>query len=82
MTEEAVKPKSYAKTHTVLCADGNYRKFKLTRTRAIAVHCTECLGFEEHPRDCTSLHCPLFPWRKKTLATMRGDIHPNELNRQ
>ena len=43
-----------------------------TRARAIKLHCTECLGFEEHPRDCTSKNCALYPFRgRSTLAYVK-----------
>lgn len=35
----------------------------LTHRKAIMAHCKECLGFETHPKECTSPHCPLFPFR-------------------
>jgi hypothetical protein len=37
-----------------------------TRGKAIRIHCTECMGHESDPRDCTSLMCALYPYRKKT----------------
>lgn len=39
-----------------------------TKGLAIRLHCTECLGFEGDPKDCTSPNCALFPFRKKTYA--------------
>jgi len=38
-----------------------------TRGQAIKLHCTECLGFEGDPKECTSKNCALFPYRKKTM---------------
>jgi hypothetical protein len=40
---------------------------ELTRATAIKAFCSECLGWETHPRDCTSTHCPLYPFRGRTL---------------
>lgn len=41
----------------------------LTRSKAIALMCVECLGHEVHPAECTSPMCPLYPFRKNTLLT-------------
>ena len=30
---------------------------------AVNAFCHECLGFEDHPRDCTAPACPLFAQR-------------------
>jgi hypothetical protein len=41
----------------------------LTRSMAIKLQCTECLGFgEAHPKECTDKLCPLFPYRGKCQA--------------
>lgn len=37
-----------------------------TRGKAIRIHCTECMGHEENPVNCTSKNCALYPYRKKT----------------
>ena len=39
-----------------------------TRSKAIKAFCTECLGFEGSPVDCTAKMCPLFPYRGRSLA--------------
>ncbi len=39
-----------------------------TRGMAIKIHCTECMGHETDPKDCTSPNYALFPFRKKTYA--------------
>jgi hypothetical protein len=41
----------------------------MTRGKAIKLFCTECLGWESNPADCTALLCPLFPYRGKTMAS-------------
>lgn len=76
------KLKNGTVNHTVRTADGRYRELKLTRKLAIAVHCTECLGFETDPKDCTSYNCPFFPYREGTRATLRGNLEqpPPRLN--
>jgi len=35
--------------------------------KAIKAFCTECMGFETHPKDCTSTNCPIYPFRGKVL---------------
>lgn len=34
-----------------------------TRSKAIRAFCTECLGWETHPSECTHETCPLYPYR-------------------
>ena len=58
--------------HTVRTADGLHIELRLTRKLAMACMCTECLGFEDNPADCTAHLCPLYPFRAKTLVTRRG----------
>jgi len=41
----------------------------LTRSKAIKLFCTECLGWESSPAGCTSPLCPLFPYRGRTMAS-------------
>ena len=55
--------------HTIRTSkmDGSTVDVNLTRGQAIKAMCTECLGFGEvHPKECTSVHCPLYPYRGKT----------------
>jgi hypothetical protein len=40
-----------------------------TRGLAIKVFCTECMGWEENVKRCTSPKCPLFPFRRNTRLT-------------
>jgi hypothetical protein len=55
--------------HTVRTADGGTIQIaNLSRGRAIKLFCTECLGWETHPKDCTATNCALFPFRGRTLA--------------
>lgn len=67
------QPRSGSMMHTVRTADGRYTVLRLTRKLAMAALCTECMGFEDNPADCTSYSCPLYPFRAKTLRTRRGD---------
>jgi len=71
---EKVVRKARKIVHTVRTADGGTKEVKnLTRTLAVKMLCTECLGFEGDPKECTSPMCPVWPFRRRTLATMRGD---------
>ena len=55
--------------HTVRTRDGGTRKIgTYTRGLAIKLHCTECLGFEGDPKECTCPKCPLFPFRGRSQA--------------
>lgn len=58
--------------HTVRSSDGRLASIRLTRKLAIAAFCTECTGFDSNPADCTSVLCPLYPFRAKTLRTKTG----------
>jgi len=49
--------------------NGKFKTVKLTKAKAIKCFCTECLGWEVNPKDCTSEHCPLYLYRGKTLLT-------------
>lgn len=52
--------------HTIKARDGGEIVIDdLTRGLAIHLQCTECMG-DDHPRNCTSTRCPLFPYRGKT----------------
>ena len=46
---------------------------KYTRNLAIKLMCTECLGYETNPKECTSPKCPLFPFRKMTYVAYDKD---------
>lgn len=60
-------------SHTVRTADGGKTTVKLTRGAAIKLMCMECMGWDTHPKDCTSVMCPLFPYRGRTDASRHGD---------
>lgn len=56
--------------HTVRHKDGGTVDIDhLTCRKAIAIHCTECLGYGANPATCTSELCALYPYRKGTLLT-------------
>jgi hypothetical protein len=60
--KHTIRTKDYGKTKRVVDVDG------YTRGRAIKLFCTECLGYEDHPNDCTANMCPLYPYRGKMLT--------------
>ena len=54
--------------HTIRTNLGGEKQVELTRGTAILAFCTECMGHgAAHPKDCTAVHCPLYPFRGKTL---------------
>ena len=54
--------------HTIRRHDGTGTvQVELTRARAIKYHCTECMG-DDHPKDCTSPLCALYPYRGRAIA--------------
>lgn len=71
MTSER-KARSGTAEHVVRTADGGYISLRLTRKRAMDAMCTECMGFEDNPKDCTAKLCPLYPFRAKTFETRKG----------
>ena len=60
--------------HTVRTRDGGTIALAYYyRTKAIKIFCTECLGWGDHPNDCTDPHCPLYPYRGRTMATQKSE---------
>ena len=59
-------------SHTVRAKDGGKITLRYGRKLAIRLFCTECLGWEDNPRDCTAPLCPLYPFRGSTLASLRA----------
>lgn len=57
--------------HTVRTKQGGLKEVDITRNKAIALHCTECLGYEDNPKECTSVNCALYPFRKKTTLALK-----------
>ena len=64
--------------HIVNARNGGLVEVDITRAKAIKIHCTECMG-DDHPKDCTSVYCALFPYRGKSQAAYHADI-TNEQN--
>lgn len=57
-------------THTIRHGDGGTIEIKnYTRTLAIKLMCSECMGFESDVKGCTDFKCPLFPFRGKKICT-------------
>lgn len=57
--------------HTIRHKDGGTVEVKnMTRNDAIKLMCTECMGWESLPSDCTSRFCPLFPYRGRKLTSV------------
>jgi len=53
--------------HKVRTRDGGEVEVSpYTRQTAISLMCSECMGWESHPRDCTAVKCPLYPFRRKS----------------
>ena len=57
--------------HKVRKKNGGLKEVSLTRSTAIKAFCTECLGWQIHPKECESYNCPLWPFRGKTNLTVR-----------
>jgi hypothetical protein len=56
--------------HTIRGFGGNGTvEVVLNRQTAIKAQCTECMGYESDPKECTSKLCSLWPWRGKTLVS-------------
>lgn len=68
------------KDHTVRCADGGLKTFTnyVSKVKAIKMMCTECCGWDSNPSGCTDVHCPLYPFRGRTLCTMHSDTGDEE----
>ena len=67
------KPYTKTRMHTMRTADEGTITLSISRKLAMSAFCTECLGWEGDPHDCTSPMCPLFPYRVRTQKTLRGD---------
>jgi hypothetical protein len=66
------KPRSPAKRPcTIRTRDGTMLFVLLNRATAIKIHCTECQGWETHPRDCASVLCALYPFRGASRMAYR-----------
>ena len=75
------KARSGTVEQVVRCADGNFKKLRLTRKLAMSAHCTECMGYGD-PADCTAKTCALYRFRTRTYSTRRGNITAAEMDAQ
>ena len=57
------------KRHTMRTNTNGRVTLLLNRKIAIQAKCTECMGWEGNPKECTAVLCPLFPFRGRTLRT-------------
>ena len=62
-------PGKFNRVGKVRTRSGKIIELSMSARDAIRAHCTECLGWETHPKDCTAPLCPLYEFRGKTLAT-------------
>lgn len=71
MSAPAIKPervKNAHRVHRIKSRNGDLVQVGAYSPRkAIKAFCTECLGFETHPKDCTASSCPLYPFRGKVM---------------
>ncbi|MFN3076320.1 MAG: hypothetical protein ABT940_05480 [Alphaproteobacteria bacterium] len=56
----------------IRASNGDFIALRYARAEAIKLMCTECLGWEVHPKDCTAPTCPLFPFRGVTRKSYKG----------
>ena len=67
MNEKAAKGRVH---HTVRTRDGGMKEIiNMTPRQAIKIFCTECMGWDTDPKNCTATHCALYPLRGRTLIT-------------
>lgn len=57
------------KTHTMRTNKNRRVTVLLNRKMAIKAKCTECMGWEGNPNECTAILCPLYPFRGRTMLT-------------
>lgn len=81
-TDKTIRKRTGGTVRPVLCANGRYISIRLTRKLAMACFCTECLGFEGNPADCTSIFCPMYIFRAKTYRTREGTLTRAEAKKQ
>lgn len=65
--------------HTIRTKDGGTKAVKdFTRGIGIKAFCTACLGYKDHPDNCTTRTCELYPFRGKTTLAFHADDVANE----
>lgn len=58
--------------HTIRLKNLKYKEVQLTPQLAINYQCSECLGWEENPINCTSPYCSLYPFRPDHMWGIRN----------
>lgn len=57
---------SFLKKINIRTKAGGEKQLIVNKSKAIKIFCTECMGWEAHPNECTSINCALYPWRGKS----------------
>jgi len=70
------------KKHTVRTKNGGLIELDITRNKAIKLFCTECMGWEGDIKECTSIHCPLYPYRGRSLASTSDIKHKKVISKE
>jgi len=73
MNDTKKAKRSTMRENTIRTRDGGTKAIRYGRRQAIALMCTECLGWEGDPKECTSPMCPLYPFRSRTMASQRAE---------
>lgn len=60
--------------HVIRTKDGGTKKVNMSRDTAIKLMCSECMGWEAHPKECSDKFCPLYPYRGKKFTATRADV--------
>ncbi len=55
--------------HKIKHKNGGLVELDLTPQLSIALHCTECNGWE-NPENCTAVECALYPYRKYSMKAI------------
>lgn len=65
--------------HTIRDSANQQVTLDYTIGTAIKLFCTECCGWETHPKDCGQNLCPLYPFRGRSMLSIHG-YKPRELS--
>jgi len=63
--------------HTIRHKNGGLVEIETDLRTAIEVQCTECMGYDD-PKECTSINCSLYPFRKKSTLAIKTRSKDNE----
>lgn len=67
LKEKSKEERKLNKKHKIKTKSGKLLELELSRTLAIKIHCTECMGYEGNPMECDIKECALYPFRGKSL---------------